>query len=215
VYTIILLAIIPLHIHSFQIPQHMQLSIPIVIDHTQSSRTNTVVFNLEQSARLSKRHYSLFASSRPSSIENDNPTPSVATTAAASESSSSTQTSQPPNTKSVFDGKRVLPYKIVLNGLKNNNNDQKIAGVYAIYNSNYIRGTDGWDTTTYVGVTQDVAKTIQSLYENDTTQLNVAHVRILSFSVPSPMLCKMLPINGVKMLSMSMHHYKWNGPMMY
>jgi Fe-S cluster biogenesis protein NfuA len=83
----------------------------------------------------------------------------------------------------VLDGKRVLPFKILIAGLKGQG---KVAAVYALYSASYQRGSDGWDATTYVGVTQNLAETAQSLYENDTTELKVAHCRALTFSIPQP-----------------------------
>ena len=68
-------------------------------------------------------------------------------------------------------------------GLKGNS---KVAAVYALYNASYKRGSDGWDATTYVGVTQNLEETIQSLHERDATELNVAHCRALSFAIPQP-----------------------------
>jgi Fe-S cluster biogenesis protein NfuA len=83
----------------------------------------------------------------------------------------------------VLDGKRVLPYKIMIAGLKG---QIKVAAVYALYSASYKRGSDGWDTTTFVGVTQNLEETVRSLHENDATELKVAHCRALSFSIPQP-----------------------------
>jgi Fe-S cluster biogenesis protein NfuA len=110
-----------------------------------------------------------------SDIEADTTSTSTSTT------SSTTSTATIPQ----LDGKKVLPYKIIMNGLKGYQ-QQKIPAVYAIYNSNYQRNTDGWDTVTYVGATQDLVVTLQTLYENDSTQLKVTHVRALSFTYPQP-----------------------------
>ena len=118
-----------------------------------------------------------------STSNNDN----ALNSAASDVSSSTTVTSTPTSAADVtpqFDGKRVLPYKVIINGLKGN--EYNVAAVYAIYNSNYQRGTDGWEATTYVGVTQDVLSTIQTLYMNDITELKVSHCRLLSFTYPQP-----------------------------
>lgn len=82
----------------------------------------------------------------------------------------------------VLNGKRVLPYKIVILGLKGH----KVAAVYAILNSGFQRGSEGWESASYIGVSQDLESTLRSLYENDATELKVAHVRALSFSFPQP-----------------------------
>ena len=121
-----------------------------------------------------------------SSTSNNDGNPS---SAAASDVSSSTTATSTPTTAAnsvtpQFDGKRVLPYKVIVNGLKGN--QQYVAAVYAIYNSNYLRGSDGWEATTYVGVTQDLLSTLQTLYMNDITELKVSHCRILSFTYPEP-----------------------------
>lgn len=61
-----------------------------------------------------------------------------------------------------------------------------IAAVYAVLNSSYQRGTEGWDCVTYTGVSQNLSQTLQQVQEQDTTQLKVAHVRALSFTFPEP-----------------------------
>lgn len=115
-----------------------------------------------------------------SSSDGDSSVASSDASSTVTSTSTTTTTSLTPQ----FDGKRVLPYKVIINGLKGN--EQKVAAVYAIYNSNYQRGTDGWDTSTYVGVTQDLLSTLQALYMNDITELKVSHCRILSFTYPQP-----------------------------
>jgi NFU1 iron-sulfur cluster scaffold homolog, mitochondrial len=92
---------------------------------------------------------------------------------------SSTETAAP---APVLNGKRVLPYKIVMAGLKGH----KVAAVYAVLNSSFQRGSEGWESTSFVGVSQDLEATLRSLYENDATELKVAHIRALTFSYPQP-----------------------------
>ena len=113
-----------------------------------------------------------------------NESDSISTSSDASSPRPSTATSTASSLTPQFDGKRVLPYKVIVNGLKGN--EQSVAAVYTIYNSNYQRGTDGWKAATYVGVTQDLLSTLQALYMNDITELKVAHCRILSFTYPQP-----------------------------
>ena len=92
----------------------------------------------------------------------------------------------PPNI--VLNGKRVLPYKIITGALKGGGTGKtsKVPAVYAVLNSSYQRGTEGWEAVTFTGVAHDLAATLQSLKENDATELRVAHVRALSFSFPEP-----------------------------
>jgi Fe-S cluster biogenesis protein NfuA len=101
-----------------------------------------------------------------------------ASTDAASSSASPSSTSTAP----ILNGKRVLPYKIMMTGLQGH----RVAGVFAVLNSSYKRGTEGWEACTYVGVSQDLGSAIQWMHENDVTELKVAHVRALSFSFPDP-----------------------------
>ena len=63
---------------------------------------------------------------------------------------------------------------------------KRIAAVYAVLNSSYQRGTEGWEAVTRTGVTQDLALTLKQLKEADATELQVAHVRALSFAFPEP-----------------------------
>mmetsp|Transcript_18801 Transcript_18801/g.24659 ORF Transcript_18801/g.24659 Transcript_18801/m.24659 type:complete len:345 (+) Transcript_18801:1-1035(+) len=73
----------------------------------------------------------------------------------------------------------VLPLKILTSGTAGH----KIAAVYAIKNSNYKRGSDGWEHCEFVGVTRDLDKSLKShQFYKKTDQ--VAHVRALSFSFP-------------------------------
>jgi Fe-S cluster biogenesis protein NfuA len=112
----------------------------------------------------------------------DTSAPDAATTTTTT-TGSAPSTSLSPVSSSALDGKRILPYKIVMTGLKGYS---KVAAVYAVHGANYQRGTDGWDTTTFVGVTQDLEVTLRSLHDHDTTEMKVAHCRALSFSYPQP-----------------------------
>jgi len=85
------------------------------------------------------------------------------------------------STAPVLDGKRVLPYKVLMAGLKGNSD---VAGVFALMNKDYKRGCAGWEQCEHVGVSID--------FEADLTQLaeefgpeKFAHVRALSFMFPS------------------------------
>lgn len=82
----------------------------------------------------------------------------------------------------VLNGKRVLPYKIMMAGLKGH----QVAAVFAVLNASFQRGSEGWESVSFVGVSQDLEVTLRSLYENDATELKVAHVRALSFPLPQP-----------------------------
>lgn len=78
----------------------------------------------------------------------------------------------------VLDGKRVLPLKVTKAGVKGH----KVAAVYALLNSNYKRGSEGWEHAEFVGITMDLSA---SLTEGKFETSKMAHVRALSFSVPS------------------------------
>jgi Fe-S cluster biogenesis protein NfuA len=99
-------------------------------------------------------------------------------TSSESSSSSPTVTTAPP--APVFDGKRVLPYKVLSAGLKG---QSPVAAVYAVLNSSYKRGQDGWETALHVGVTQDLQASLSCHTEQEH---EVAHVRALSFADPQP-----------------------------
>jgi Fe-S cluster biogenesis protein NfuA len=103
-------------------------------------------------------------------------------TASSSESTKGEITA-PPLPAPVLDGKRVLPYKIIMAGLRSSS---KIPAVYAVLNSGFQRGSEGWDKCVVVGVAQDLESTLRTLHEQDATELQVAHVRALSFSFPNP-----------------------------
>jgi hypothetical protein len=93
-----------------------------------------------------------------------------------------TTTTTPRTPPPVLNGKRVLPYKIVMTGLQ----DHRVAAVVCVMNTAYVRNSDGWESAIYIGVTQDLSATLQSLHNADATELRVAHVRALSFVFPQP-----------------------------
>jgi len=99
------------------------------------------------------------------------------------ESSSSAAPTFPTAPPPILNGKTVLPYKILLAGLKDS--ETKIAAVYAIFNAVYKKGTIWSDAVQYVGVTQDLASTLKHLSEKFGSD-TVAYVRALSFAVPQP-----------------------------
>mmetsp|Transcript_16012 Transcript_16012/g.44335 ORF Transcript_16012/g.44335 Transcript_16012/m.44335 type:complete len:455 (-) Transcript_16012:1673-3037(-) len=76
-----------------------------------------------------------------------------------------------------LNGKRVLPMRIVLAGL----GDQQVAGVYAIYNKDYKRGQDGWESCEFVGTSFDLVSSINAHIKVSGADV-MAHARILSFS---------------------------------
>ena len=83
----------------------------------------------------------------------------------------------------VLNGKRVLPYKIMMGGISK---DRRLPAVFATLDSSYRRGSDGWSAVTSVGVSQDLATTLRGLHESDATEMKVSHVRALSFTFPQP-----------------------------
>ena len=62
--------------------------------------------------------------------------------------------------------------------------DTKLPAVYAVLDKMYKRGSDGWDRVKHVGITQDLASSLQSHYDHHGDK--VAHIRALSFSFPEP-----------------------------
>jgi Fe-S cluster biogenesis protein NfuA len=95
----------------------------------------------------------------------------------AAEPDSSTPTAPAPT----LNGKRVLPFKVLAGGLKGS----KIAAVYAVLNSTFKRGSEGWEAAEFIGVTQDLDASLQAHFEQHGSE-KVAHIRGLSFSFPQP-----------------------------
>ena len=83
----------------------------------------------------------------------------------------------------VLNGKRVLPYKILMAGLKGSTN---LSGVYAILNKEFKRGSEGWEHCRHIGVSTDLESTLKEHFESqDQEEGQVAHVRALTFVIPS------------------------------
>jgi len=82
----------------------------------------------------------------------------------------------------VLNGKRVLPTKIMLAGLKGH----QVAAAYAILSSEFKKagGTDGWEACQHVSVTRDLFETLNEKL-NEYGKDRVAHVRALSFLIPN------------------------------
>jgi Fe-S cluster biogenesis protein NfuA len=108
---------------------------------------------------------------------------------------------QPPVTSNpMFDGKRVLPIKIVQAGLKAGGGDStsKVAAVYAVLNSKYVKGsTESTMWTSFcehIGTTVDLQQTLQDHVteyggsgsgSSESGVDRVSYVRAISFSVPN------------------------------
>eukprot|EP00526_Cylindrotheca_closterium_P009746 CAMPEP_0113629608 /NCGR_PEP_ID=MMETSP0017_2-20120614/15372_1 /TAXON_ID=2856 /ORGANISM="Cylindrotheca closterium" /LENGTH=430 /DNA_ID=CAMNT_0000540017 /DNA_START=21 /DNA_END=1313 /DNA_ORIENTATION=+ /assembly_acc=CAM_ASM_000147 len=93
-----------------------------------------------------------------------------------------TQEGDAPGLKApVLNGKRVLPFKVLMAGLKG----AKVAATYAILNKDYKRGSEGWENVQHVGVSMDLASTLQEHIDDKQYKDKVAHVRALTFVVPS------------------------------
>lgn len=92
------------------------------------------------------------------------------------ESSSTTSTAAP-----ILNGKRVLPYKVLMAGLKGNPN---VAGVFALMNSDYKRGYAGWEQCEHIGVSFDLDTDLTQFAEEFGAE-KVAHIRAMSFVIPS------------------------------
>lgn len=80
----------------------------------------------------------------------------------------------------VLNGKRVLPYKVLMAGVKGH----VVAGVYAILSKDYARGSAGWESVEHIGVSTDIASSLETYLEEHGAD-KVAHVRALSFVVPN------------------------------
>ena len=98
---------------------------------------------------------------------------------AAAPNDSAAPTAQSP--APTLNGKRVLPFKILAAGLKGS----QTPAVYAVLNASFKRGSEGWDATEYVGVSQDLDASLQAHWEQHGAE-KVAHIRALSFTYPQP-----------------------------
>jgi Fe-S cluster biogenesis protein NfuA len=65
-------------------------------------------------------------------------------------------------------------------GLKGN----KVAGTYAVLNSEFKRGSEGWQFCQHVGVSMDLETTLNEHFAKYSSD-RVAHVRALTFVIPS------------------------------
>ena len=106
--------------------------------------------------------------------------PSLPTWLASTPTTDGDETSNKPPAP-VLNGKRVLPAKIMLAGLKGH----QVAAAYAILSPEYKKaGGDGWEACQHVGITRDLAETLNELTEKYGKE-KVAHVRALSFLIPN------------------------------
>ena len=81
----------------------------------------------------------------------------------------------------VINGKRILPIKIMLVGLKGH----QVAGAYAVLNSDYKKAKgEGWEVCQHIGITHDLATTLQTHLDEYGTD-RVSYIRALSFIIPN------------------------------
>ena len=81
----------------------------------------------------------------------------------------------------VINGKRILPIKIMLVGLKGH----QVAGAYAVLNSDYKKAKgEGWEVCQHIGTTHDLATTLQTHLDEYGTD-RVSYIRALSFIIPN------------------------------
>jgi Fe-S cluster biogenesis protein NfuA len=123
---------------------------------------------------------------------------STTTTTTASTTTASTSTASP---SLILNGKRVLPIKILMGGIKGQ--QQPVAATYAIFSSDY-RTPEEWKTCVHIGITRNLQETLQRHMneqkndhqnndnndDNDDVTTNVAaaeiaFVRALSFIFPN------------------------------
>ncbi len=111
------------------------------------------------------------------SVKTTYKSPSLVSTVFAS---TSDETSNKPPAP-VLNGKRILPSKIMLAGLKGH----QVAAAYAILSPDYKKsGGEGWEACLHIGVSRDLSKTLMELTEKHGKD-KVAHVRALSFLIPN------------------------------
>jgi Fe-S cluster biogenesis protein NfuA len=82
----------------------------------------------------------------------------------------------------MLNGKRVLPYQILMAGLKGGN---KVAGAYVVLNSEFKRGSEGWEHCEHIGISLNLEGSLKKHFETYGDESRVAHVRALTFVVPS------------------------------
>eukprot|EP00534_Pseudo-nitzschia_fraudulenta_P001129 CAMPEP_0201126808 /NCGR_PEP_ID=MMETSP0850-20130426/27540_1 /ASSEMBLY_ACC=CAM_ASM_000622 /TAXON_ID=183588 /ORGANISM="Pseudo-nitzschia fraudulenta, Strain WWA7" /LENGTH=423 /DNA_ID=CAMNT_0047395397 /DNA_START=103 /DNA_END=1374 /DNA_ORIENTATION=- len=100
------------------------------------------------------------------------------TTLLSASTSDETTSNKPP--APVLNGKRILPLKIMLAGLK----EHQLAGAYAVLGKDYKKGGEGWEACQHIGVSRDLAETLQGHLDEHGSE-RVAHVRALSFLIPN------------------------------
>lgn len=79
----------------------------------------------------------------------------------------------------VLNGKRVLPYKVLMAGLKGYSS---VPGVFALLNKGFQRGSEGWEACEHIGVSMDLEADLTQMIDEFPEQ--VAHIRALSFAIP-------------------------------
>lgn len=108
--------------------------------------------------------------------------PATTLHASTEEDQETTTAATPPSTPAPqFNGKSILPMRVVTPGLKGH----KVAAVYAILNSSYKKksGGEGWEHCEHVGITRDLDATLQA-HAAARGKKSAAHLRALSFSFP-------------------------------
>ena len=106
--------------------------------------------------------------------------PSLPTLSASTSTTGGDETTNKPPAP-VLNGKRILPAKIMLAGLRGH----KVASAYAILSPEHKKsGGDGWESCQHIGVTRDLSETLKDLTEKHGKD-RVAHVRALSFLIPN------------------------------
>jgi len=83
------------------------------------------------------------------------------------------------STAPVLNGKRVLPHKVLMGGLKGHAN---VPGVFALLNKDYKRGAEGWENCEHIGVSMDLEAVLTKMIDEFPTQ--AVHIRALSFAIP-------------------------------
>ena len=115
-------------------------------------------------------------------VQHDGPRCPIRPSASKQEQSPTTKSAAPPP-PAILNGKRVMPSNILQAGLKGQ--DGRIAGVYALLSAEYTKGSDGWESVCHVGVSQDLAATLQALQSSPNSGVSdYQYVRALSFSFP-------------------------------
>jgi len=112
-------------------------------------------------------------------IASSSPSPSQLS-ASTEESASATTADAEPAPQ--FNGKTILPMRVLSAGLRGH----KVAAVYAVLNSSYKKkkaGGDGWEHCEHVGITRDLGDALATHLAAHGKK-DVAHVRAWSFAFP-------------------------------